>query len=67
MLTREMSCLACEEVKVYLLRNHDLYVFGSESACRTVLNCIASSKTGAMLKFTADPWYQWYLVVPDYC
>lgn len=64
--THQMSNWAQEKVEAYLVRNKDLYIFGSEKACRRVLNHLTNNNTVARLDFAIDPWYQYYITVPDY-
>jgi hypothetical protein len=64
--SEEMSRLAREPVKAYQLRKKDLFVFGSEKACKKLFHHVRHSSSEATIQVTSDPWYQHYLTVPDF-
>lgn len=59
-----MSLLAREQVQAYLVRNQDLYVFGSEEACQRIERFFQGRPEGVKLSFAIDPWYQHYIMLP---
>ncbi|WP_373512209.1 hypothetical protein [Persicitalea sp.] len=61
-----MSQLAQEQVSAYIVRNKDLFVFGSEEACSRILKSFQGEYQYATLSFAIDPWYVHYVTVFNY-
>jgi hypothetical protein len=61
-----MSQLAQENVSAYMVRDKDLFVFGSEEACSRLLHFFKASHQCVTLNFAVDPWYKHYVTVFDY-
>lgn len=61
-----MSQLAQEQVSAHIVRNKDLFVFGSEEACSRILEFFQGQHQCATLSFAVDPWYVHYVTVFDY-
>lgn len=64
--SQKMSQLAQEEVSAHMVRNNDLFVFGSKEACLRIIDFFQVQHKYATLSFTVDPWYVHYVTVFDY-
>ncbi|GHB86208.1 hypothetical protein [Persicitalea jodogahamensis] len=64
--SQKMSQLAKEKVSAYVVRDRDLFVFGTEEACSRLLQFFQGSHQCATLNFAVDPWYKHYVTVFDY-
>lgn len=61
-----MSQLAQEQVSAHLVKNKDLFVFGSKEACVRIIEFFHAQHQHATLSFAIDPWYVHYVTVFDY-
>ncbi|MPR37417.1 hypothetical protein [Salmonirosea aquatica] len=61
-----MSQLAKEQVSAHMVRNKDLFVFGSKGACLRIIDFFHTQHKYATLSFAIDPWYIHYVTVFDY-
>jgi hypothetical protein len=64
--SHKMSQLAQENVSAYMVRDKDLFIFGSEEACSRLLHFFLKRHQCATLGFAIDPWYRHYVTVFDY-
>ncbi len=64
--SQKMSQLAQEKVSAYMVRDKDLFVFGSEEACSRLLWFFQCTDQCVTLNFALDPWYKHYVTVYDY-
>ena len=64
--SQRMSQLAQEQVSAHMVKNKDLFIFGSEEACLKIIDFFRAQHKYATLSFAIDPWYIHYVTIFDY-